>query len=141
MFATASTGFFESSHWLDEALTPCLGASSQSSPLEVSVYHTLADLRDQIQQVDAHVQHVVIVLDERFHGYAPSLLGRAGGGRLTLVALGGALAGMHREARVNLGWDHVVLRRDALSAVSEALAHAGEEQVLVLWPAWREPCD
>ena len=108
-----------------------------TSPLDLRVYGTLAELRSTLQHLAA--PQVVIVLDERFHGYAPSLLKRGhSGGKLTLVALGGLLAGISRRAIRSLAWDEIVLRREVCTAIAESLQQLSPGQrLVVLWPAWR----
>ncbi len=132
MLATAECPVSERNAWLPPSSAP------QNHPLDLRVYHTLAELRTMVQRLDA--PRVVIVLDERFHGYAPSILKRGTmGGQLTLVALSGLLAGISRRAIRSLGWDEICFRQEPLAAVAESLAELSPgERLVVLWPAWRE---
>jgi hypothetical protein len=110
------------------------------------VYTSLAELREEIRGLDSLVPvTAVLVLDGSFCGHLSSLVRRRPpccGSRLVIVVESGRLPGLETlgdpaAGGGSLGWQEIVLERDAASAVADARAtlHDGEDFV-VFTPAW-----
>jgi hypothetical protein len=132
-------------HRPTDRIAPADGLSTLEAP-RLHAYTSLAGLRRAIEELNPLVPvTAVLVLDESFSGHLSSLVRRRPpccGSRLVIVAESGRLPGLETlgdlaMAGGALGWQEIVLERNAASAIADARASLYEgEDLVVFLPAW-----
>jgi hypothetical protein len=122
-------------------------AAPQAGELRRRSYTSLVELRAAIERIDSLTPiTVVLVLDGSFSGHLSSLVRRRRpcgcGARLIIVAESGRLPGLETlgdlaMAGGSLGWQEIVLERDAATAVADARATLRDGERLTMFaPSW-----